>query len=183
MISKFLVYALTDPRDGTVRYIGKSSSGLQRAQHHATPQKLKKDKTYKGNWIRSLLSLGLRPSIEVVEELPIRDLLADTERFWIAQFRAWGFRLTNLTSGGDGCASFRTESHKRKISAAHKGKKLSSETIEKIRLTAQNRAPEHYIKAVAARRAAGGLSHSEETKQKISASVKAHRARIKRKPV
>ena len=134
-----LVYALTDPRSGEIRYIGKSSSGVARPQYHLSPAHIRRETTRKARWLQSLLALGLRAQIEVVEECGSVDHANEAERFWISQFRALGFRLTNLTDGGDGAPGrIMTDEHKKKIgltaigNTRMLGKKMSESAREKI---------------------------------------------------
>lgn len=99
---KFIIYALVDPRTGEIRYIGKSSSGVRRPRLHTAPSHLKEERTHKANWVRLLLSLGLKPGIQILEEFSSETDLNDAECFWIAQGRGLGWRLTNATKGGEG---------------------------------------------------------------------------------
>jgi hypothetical protein len=98
----FIVYGLVDPRDGQLRYVGKSCSGKRRARQHANPSRSIRDFTYKGNWVNGLVAAGLRPEVEVLEFVGDAQSLDEAERFWIAYYRGLGCRLTNLTDGGDG---------------------------------------------------------------------------------
>ena len=100
-------------------------------------------KSHKNSWIQSLFKEGLRPVIEVVEEFDSYEPLNEAECFWIAQFKALGFILTNLTDGGAGMngvvqstdtknkrAASRswykhTEETKKKMSESAKGKKIT----------------------------------------------------------
>jgi hypothetical protein len=53
-VSKFIVYALFDPRDGELRYIGKSSQGLKRAKSHIKNADLKRHgRTHKTAWFET----------------------------------------------------------------------------------------------------------------------------------
>lgn len=114
---KYLIYGLVDPRDGQLRYIGKSSSGRRRPQAHGSPSYLARDTTYKANWIRSLKSLGLSYKIVIIHEFQEPEILGLAETFWIAYFRGLGAKLTNLTDGGEGYNL--TPEHKAKIQDAH----------------------------------------------------------------
>ena len=69
MNTKYIIYALQDPQTFEIRYIGKSANGLRRPRAHTYPLSLKRDKTYKGNWLRSLINNGFKPIIKVVQEL------------------------------------------------------------------------------------------------------------------
>ncbi len=134
-----IVYGLLDPRNGTLRYIGKSVNGLKRAYAHGKPSALKSDQTHKGNWIRSLLKQGLVPEVVLLEEPASVDDLADLERFWIASVRATGAHIFNHCDGGEGAT----------------GRIVSTETRERLRL------------ASIGNKSALGIHRSDETKEKI----------------
>jgi hypothetical protein len=56
------------------------------------------------------------------------------EAWWIEQFKAWGFILTNKNNGGGGCdkgTSKHTPESRKKIGSAREGKPLSEETKHK----------------------------------------------------
>ncbi len=125
-----LVYALIDPRTDCIRYIGKSSAGLRRPASHAGKRALEKDRTYKGNWIRQLQTLGLTYEVRVLETTSNADL-EDAEIRWIAHGRIACWPLTNQTSGGEGLKNPSQEVRDR-IGAAHKGRKHSPETIARM---------------------------------------------------
>lgn len=102
------IYALIDPRDQQIRYVGKSDNPEYRLRVHI------KRKVYKvGSWIKSLEKLGLSPSIEILEEVPF-DEWQFWEKFWICLVKSWGFDLKNISPGGN-------------------GGELSNETITKLR--------------------------------------------------
>lgn len=105
-MTKFLIYALLDPRDGRCRYIGKSSIGMRRARMHEREAQ-RGQRGHCANWIRQLLSQGEMYTISVVEEHEAGDVLCERERWWIAFARAWGCSLTNMTDGGEGLPGFR----------------------------------------------------------------------------
>jgi hypothetical protein len=150
--SRFLVYGLFDPRSRELRYIGKSSSGLRRPRNHCKETDLKRHgRTPKTAWIRSLLSLGLRPLVMVLSEHPSADTLYEEEQRIIKLFRGKGAALKNLTDGGPG----------------RWGYKLSDESKAKIRKAAiaqQKRSPTRHGKKVREklRKLQLGRVHSEE---------------------
>lgn len=132
-MTKFLIYGLIDPRDGQLRYVGKSTNGLERPRHHSYPSVLLVEKTYKANWLRQLLAEGLKPDIEVLEVHETAESLSEAEQHFIAYFRFVGCRLTNLTIGGDGCVGrIPTIEHREKISKANRGRKYGPETLKKM---------------------------------------------------
>jgi hypothetical protein len=98
-----LIYALIDPQTGEPRYVGKSQRGLQRPREHGFLAVLARDRNFhKVNWLKRLRRLGLQYGTVVLWASPSPSGLADAERFWIANLRSRGFRLLNLTDGGDG---------------------------------------------------------------------------------
>jgi len=106
---------------------------------------LKKDRTYKGNWIRSLLKEGLSYEIVVLEE-GVNDL-GWREQVWIAYARGLEWRLTNATDGGEGgLLGYKfTKLHRMKISMANKGRRLTKLQRMKISMAARGRrlSPKH----------------------------------------
>ncbi len=126
---KHIIYGLVDPRNGELRYVGKSSQGLTRPQSHACPSNLT-ERTHKGHWVKSLVDLGLKPDILVLEVRPDANSLNEAECFYIAYFRQLGCNLTNATTGGDGAPGNRaSETARAKMSASKLGRKQSPEHI------------------------------------------------------
>jgi hypothetical protein len=91
------------------------------------PSYLRKDKNHKGNWVRSLLALGQKPEVVVIQELADKAILAEAETFWIAYFKAMGCSLTNHQRGGAGFTGEHSEETKRKMSASRRGKQLGNQ--------------------------------------------------------
>src|SRR3990167_7541172 len=135
------IYALVDPRNYEIRYIGKSIYPNIRYKQHL------KDITYnphKQHWIKMLASLGLQPLLEILEEVD-NDNWQDIEIWYIEETKKCGHRLLNMTSGGDGLLN------------------VSDETKEKLRLKMiGNRNAVGNINS-----GMRGHRHSEETKNKI----------------
>jgi group I intron endonuclease len=96
---KTFIYILRCPETNEVRYVGKSNDPKRRIYAH-----VRKDKTasnHKINWIQSLLKRGLRPKLEIIEEVDIENWRT-REKFWIKYFKRIGAKLTNYCSGGEG---------------------------------------------------------------------------------
>lgn len=101
------IYTLTSSANiNNIRYIGKTNTSLKkRLCGHITLSKINKDKNYThnhtSNWIQKEITLG---NYILIEELDSTLNLnwEYLEKYWISQFKAWGFKLTNLTDGGDG---------------------------------------------------------------------------------
>lgn len=128
---KFLIYALVDPRDGSIRYVGKSTQGLTRPRRHIS--RADQAGTKKVAWLRSLSIVGVQPQISVLEVLPSEDGLAEREISWIAAgLNVYGWPLTNMTAGGEGMLGYRfSEESREKMAAAKRGRKRSAESVER----------------------------------------------------
>lgn len=95
-MAKAEIYALIDPRDMEIRYIGKANNSESRLKGHLREVRRR---TPLYAWIGKLRSLGLAPRIEVICVATSDDWQA-LERLLIEQHRADG-RLLNLADGGD----------------------------------------------------------------------------------
>lgn len=90
------IYTLADPRTNEIRYVGKTNDPAYRAKTHR-----RKEHTKKGRWVGALLSLGLEPKLEILDEVPFSEWMF-WEQHWIQVMRGWGFRLLNADNGGLG---------------------------------------------------------------------------------
>jgi hypothetical protein len=111
-MAKHIIYALIDPRTSLVNYIGKSSSGLKRPNGHMSKERLARDKTTRGDWLRQLVALGLRYEVRVLEEVE-SFALDEAERRWIEIARREDWPLTNMTDGGDGMGGYKMPMERR----------------------------------------------------------------------
>lgn len=96
-MKKTFIYTLSDPITEEVRYVGKANNIKNRYNGHL----IDKSFTYKANWIKSLLNKGLKPEIEIIDEV-LESEWKYWEVFYINLYKSWGFNLTNSTEGGDG---------------------------------------------------------------------------------
>lgn len=91
---RWLIYVLIDPRDGSVRYVGRTSScdvSVRLRQHIKYPCA-----QAKGSWIRLLKSLGMEPRAAVMDEVRGDRWRAQrVERKWISLIRDAGEPLCN----------------------------------------------------------------------------------------
>lgn len=127
------IYGLVDPRNGFVRYIGKTvQRSCDRLAQHVYSRGLKRQ-TKCASWITSLNRQNLRP--EAVElEVADESSWKDAEIFWIASFRLMGADLCNLADGGLGSSGYRlSEQHKEKIRRSSIGRIFSAEAKERLR--------------------------------------------------
>ena len=147
-LKAYTIYALIDPNDQSVRYVGQTVQSLnQRLSKHVHKSKL--GKTHSASWIRSLTALNLKPSIiELESGIWSQEYSDQREIHWIAVKRENGCNLTNHTVGGNADNSHQlTEEYRKEHS--ERMKKWHSENPDK-------------------KRKAGSYKHSDSTKAKIS---------------
>lgn len=98
MLNKRKIYALIDPRTKSVMYVGKTKNTLLRRLYcHVRIAKRGRPKTKKRDWILSLVSLGLKPEIKLLE-ICDKYNWRDRELFWCSQFN----NLLNANKAGGG---------------------------------------------------------------------------------
>lgn len=126
------IYKLIDPRTDEIRYVGKTETTLKKRYSVHLRDAKNGTEWYVSRWIRQLLSYDMLPVMEVIEEC-FEETWAEREIYWIAYGRQMGWRLTNLTDGGDGTSGWvASEKTKRNISEAKKGKKNTDEHNRRI---------------------------------------------------
>jgi hypothetical protein len=139
---KYLIYGLEDPRTKEIRYIGRSSNGLERPKSHITESSLKRYNTKVYTWIKSLKKINLIPNIIIIQSwnnISNEDLNSH-EIYWIDYYKKLNYKLTNMTNGGDGTyGRVLTDSHKKAIIESNKKRKYSKKTLEKMSNSAKNR--------------------------------------------
>ncbi len=113
-----IIYSLSDPRDGMIKYVGKTVDAKYRFKSHLW--KNKNDRTQKNFWIQYLLKNNLQPQLEIIDEVPEQEWQF-WEQYWIAQMKEWGFDLKNGDNGGLGFDRF-NEAVKSKISKTLTGR-------------------------------------------------------------
>jgi hypothetical protein len=95
LLAPWISYALVDPRDNAVRYVGRAYEPQIRFKAHLKDEYAANPAKYR--WIRELRKNRLLPHMEVLEGVygSLRD--ADTrERAWIQHFINAGAALTNI---------------------------------------------------------------------------------------
>ncbi len=129
------IYSMYDPLyPNDIRYIGKTIMKINlRLNSHVRDSKLSINR-YCINWMKKVLREGRKPVIELIDVVETSNWKF-WEIYWIAQFKAWGFELTNLTEGGDGTLGYRhTDKFKNDLSIRLKGKpsNVPKETRERM---------------------------------------------------
>ncbi len=125
------IYALKDPRDNRVRYIGKTSWPSRRYSKHLSSSALLST-THKNNWIKAVMLAGFIPQMVVLEKVSIGDWKSK-EIHWIKRMRKHGVSLTNTTKGGEGQLGVSpTPETKRKISEKLMGHSVTQKSMEQF---------------------------------------------------
>jgi predicted GIY-YIG superfamily endonuclease len=95
----YFLYKLIDPITKEVKYIGYTKRPKTRLWEHIRDAKVG-IKTYKCDWIRSLIIKNQKPIIEIISNYESQDEAANEEIRLIKELRESGYKLTNLTEGG-----------------------------------------------------------------------------------
>lgn len=139
-MSKIKIYTLSNPVTNEIKYVGQTKKSLaERLRNHLKS----KEKVYRVYWINSLKMNGVVPKIELIEEVDEKDASA-TEIFWISIFKSWGFKLCNLTDGGETSTTKHIKRTKEWCENISKGKiksnfKYSEESKHQMSLSAKKR--------------------------------------------
>jgi hypothetical protein len=99
---KWMVYALADPEDRGVRYVGYTfGTTRDRLRRHVNDSQRKhsaQSRNAKAAWIRGLVRRDKRPVVVVLQEGD-GDAYCRWEKFWMGLFLASGARLLNSATG------------------------------------------------------------------------------------
>lgn len=96
------IYGLSSSREpNNIRYIGKTSKKLKyRLSTHL--YYTRKGKSHKDNWILKELSDGFEIIITEIFLVPEDESWEEWEKYYIKEYKERGYKLTNLTEGGEG---------------------------------------------------------------------------------
>jgi len=123
------IYTLSDPRTDIFYYVGKTITPENRLKGHIKDAKTKRRNNLSCNWVKSLLKEGVEPKMDIIDE--VYGEWEWLERYWISQFKTWGFELKNMTNGGDSNPMSNPSSRK-KVSDKLKGVSLSKEHKDNV---------------------------------------------------
>ncbi len=150
------IYGIIDPRTQELKYVGKTikTNLFKRLNEH----RVVKSYSDKKKWIESIYNDGLAPDIFIIEESNSENWRND-ERFWIDYFTYIGSNLLNKFVGGLGRMKM-LDSTKKKISISNKGKPRTEEWRRKN--GESKKGNKFWV----------GKKHSEDSKKKLSESIK-----------
>lgn len=123
------IYILIDPSEQQVRYVGKCNDPNERYKAHKNGAR--DIGTHKRNWVESLKRKGLKPIMEIVDNIPIGEWQF-WERWWIGYFKSLGFKLVNYTEGGDGTSFGNQTTWKKGNVPWNRGLPISDEVRQKV---------------------------------------------------
>lgn len=126
-----LIYAFVDDL-GKPFYVGKTYNLEKRLKEHL--YEVKKDNNLpKYNKIRKLLkdNIQIEDLIKILENNIDFEVINEREIYWISKLKSEGYKLKNLTDGGEGAINT-IPGLSEKLKNLKTGKKLSKETKEKI---------------------------------------------------
>lgn len=174
------IYALRDPRNSQIRYIGKTIQNPRDRLAAHIRQAKRENKSHRDRWILQVLADGKKPTYEIVEEAT-DDNWEDREKYWISCYD----NLTNETNGGEGLHGHKfSKSHKQKLSQALQGntrwlgKKHTNKTKAKMSKSMQGENNPNYGKTFSKEyrkklsNSHKGTKRTEETRKKISERAK-----------
>jgi len=129
-VSGVTIYALRDPRDNRVRWVGQTEYEKARIAAHMNPKRA--DMSARAQWIRSLKAEGLRPIMERLEHRPSigQGHPGERERHWMTVMLASGEPLLNVTLPGHK----RSEESKQKQRASRLATIAARRTVEPLAL-------------------------------------------------
>lgn len=87
------IYALKDPRDGSVRYVGRTCNPKERERCHT--KGVSQPKTRMELWVCEMVKLGVEPLFCILETTSHTRLGNEAERRWARHYQAQGCHLLN----------------------------------------------------------------------------------------
>lgn len=152
------IYTLSDPRTGSIRYVGQTvRKPNRRFIEHLNKNRLKRN-TYKNNWLNELLQISLLPIMDILIEAPV-EYLNDLETYWLDYFKVNGSPLTNVYFTAGNPPERNMYVVKEHSGRFKKGHQMSEDARQK------------QLAAVKGNSFCKGFKHSDETKKNMSLAL------------
>lgn len=172
---KITIYALLDPRDCAIRYIGLTRDLKARLRHYRNKPHTK----HLVNWFSMLKNLGLFPRVEILEEVDEGEAAEKAEREWIAFYRSCNCDLINFTLGGENAFKMTDEMKARKTGIVRRDRGLkrkprTEETKRRISESRKRAYADGQIKSVFSglNKSRRGIPLSDEHRRRVSRALK-----------
>lgn len=98
-MNKFYIYTLTDPRDNSIRYVGRTANPKARLTAHINSipgeGRVTNEGEAKSAWVGNLRSNGLLPIMSIIDEADCKEDCAAKESLWIDSYLNNGCDLLN----------------------------------------------------------------------------------------
>ena len=101
-MKKHYIYALIDPRDNKLKYVGYSVNPKRRLREHTNLIKINRRRNKAHNWCLHLYNNKMKPVMKILEICGSIEHGAKREDYWIRFFRKKGCDLKNTSDGGKG---------------------------------------------------------------------------------
>lgn len=102
------IYELYDPRTDTPGYVGLTGNPSQRYQQHI---ERRDGKAEKYEWVKRLLSEGVKPKLRILETVENRSEARIREKYWIKHYIEQGILLANTKLMNTSVYYSRTDEH------------------------------------------------------------------------
>jgi len=89
---QYVIYALVDPTDEKVYYVGQTRNPQRRLEQHMAARHRQSEK---GEWLRRLRQKGQQPLMQILETVTDEDVALEKEQEWIRYFLAKKMPLFN----------------------------------------------------------------------------------------
>jgi len=150
MSKQVFIYALKDPRDNSIFYIGQTTNMKDRINRHIYKAKANPQLKGKNEIIRDLIANNLTPTYDIIETCNDNNW-AEREIYWIDYYQKL-HGIENVTAGGEssvfkrgvtawnkGLTGIYTDESRARMAEAKLGTKASEETKRKMSLAQTGR--------------------------------------------
>jgi len=131
MDNTFCIYVFSD-QWGVPKYVGKAKDFAKRMDEHLNRDRFRYSSTWFYRWLNKQIANDIEFFMDILEEVT-QETWIEREIYWIKHIKDNGYRLTNMTNGGDGNNNqIHTKESRLKRSKRMMGHEVSEETRKRI---------------------------------------------------